>query len=781
MGGTMVESIPFQNLRVGDVLQRTRLRIGTSKVKDGATVFISTSGEKHYFRGNSEHAQSNEMSEYSASLKIAGKALGIGWSIALGGYYGSFQLAADKDLHLNVHAIKWTGIESIPFDKLTMEGLISLLEPKCQKAVRYLLAEYEKIRYNFLNLDEQQILANKQRQGIASDYGKQVNKFLDDFGDGIVVGILWGGYTVLDLAIHFHDIEERCRVGAEGVMTVAGPYFAGPVSAAWGKKGSVDNSSATAKLTPYVWGDCMDGLVSSWNQKFSEAATKFETFKDVDVFPSTILNQKPPTPTLPAFQPPNAQTQKDMRIDGLKAVSIACAFEQYLAECEANKTKPTRKLDEFIADFQAKAEEPKLPEISVEKILPNKAAVNAINRDGAAVNLGQPSPNPKLVPPAPMVNDPREAYTPVGVWVMRWGQLFPWITTATKNALPPPEDASWDPMRYRILLQDLVSLERIYRHVAGSRVDIEAFKNNNGAGGIADEFAGAISTLMEWGVSGTFPPKADLPLGDTAWKILRHWDKLGSRFRAAHLGFAVYSNWHRSNEGADHFVFTDLDLPSNTFSGRTVNFNGHNYAIFKHTMKALPLIIPDVVAGADPGVFCFICTGKTDGKRAWDGVLGIDCPSSPRFKSNEVMHVLFRSVSNKQLAESFSDGDKPEAYAVRFSAAGVWETISISCFVTNTITIFKGKDNLDKNSSVGMFPIPFSSAGPLDGWSGPAVATGVRDIEAALSKLKDSAANLPLWTPDSDSWPGKSLDPDEVYSIHTMDSALYLGLVDNPK
>jgi hypothetical protein len=781
----MGESIPLYGLRVGDVLQGANLKVATSKVKDGATEFISASGEVLIFSGNSEHVYSNEMNEYSASLKAAGRWPAIEGSLALSGYYGSFKSAADRDLHMTVHAIKWTGIESIPLHKLTMGGLVSLLEPNCKHAVVSLLDEYAKLQDDFVNVDEKTILSDPKKQARAREYGKKVNEFLNKFGDGIVVRILWGGYAVLDLAIHFRDTEERTRVGAEGEITVATPAFTGSVSAAWGKKGSLVQGSATAKLTHSVWGSCMDGLVSSWDQKFSEAATKIGTFKDVDVFPSTILKQKPPTPTLPAFQPTTAQKIKDMGVDGLKAISIAREYERYLADCKAKGTTPTRKLDDFIADFQAKAEEPKLPEISVEKILPNKAAVNAINRGGAAdnlganaaVNLGADRPPPVLAndgQPAPG-NDPRAAYTPIGVWVMRWGQVFPWITTATKNALPPPDDASWDPVRYRILLQDLLSLERIYRRMAGSEVKIGAFQKDNGLGGIADQFANATSTLMEWGVSGKFPSKASLPLGDAAWKILRHWDKLGHIFRAAHLGFAVYSNWHRGRgSNADHYVFTKTGPYTQgdwaMLTGRSVDFNGDNYSVFKETMKALPLIIPDVVPGADPWVFCFICTGGTstlNGKQlAYDGVLTVSTWNLPY---NSAVHALTRLVPKEVLADWF-----------RFDPVSVGGKIKIPCFLAKTPTNWQAVDNFDGNTCVVMLPIPYSAALGLDGWKGTTVATGVSGIEGSLSKLKENMANLPLWTSDSDGWSGKQVDPDESYNVNIMDDVLYLGLVDKP-
>jgi hypothetical protein len=72
-------------------------------------------------------------------------------------------------------------------------------------------------------------------------------------------------------------------------------------------------------------------------------------------------------------------------------------------------------------------------------------------------------------------------FVPIGVWVLNWADIFPWLATGYCHAIDDTSEAE-TMIKVRMMAQDFVTLSRLYRYAGNLKMVIPeepAFANEN--------------------------------------------------------------------------------------------------------------------------------------------------------------------------------------------------------------------------------------------------------------------------------------------------------------
>ena len=145
-------------------------------------------------------------------------------------------------------------------------------------------------------------------------------------------------------------------------------------------------------------------------------------------------------------------------------------------------------------------------------------------------------------------------YTPLGVWIANWSDLFPWLSIASLNSIDSTQESE-DLLRFRTVIQDFDALRKIYyyAHDVGLKVGDLDFLS------IADSFSSQMAKLAEsTTVSMKELKNAIARLSDNARAIYKKWVEVGFlRDCELGLGFVYDNDWTLS--------ITLLDDPHDIF------------------------------------------------------------------------------------------------------------------------------------------------------------------------------------------------------------------------
>ena len=162
------------------------------------------------------------------------------------------------------------------------------------------------------------------------------NAFYENFGAGIVVGIVWGGWGTVKLVFTANADESKWEGGGTMNFSYAGEGTAVDVAATYGHTQDSIDEKAGADLTCFYNGDCVKDDTQSWfNDLNKSAQSSLDSLGKEPVSrasASTGGTVKPPS--IPEFIKPKPEkkitdlfTQIDS-LQGLEAYAQAAAFEK---------------------------------------------------------------------------------------------------------------------------------------------------------------------------------------------------------------------------------------------------------------------------------------------------------------------------------------------------------------------------------------------------------------------------------------------------------------------
>jgi hypothetical protein len=378
-------------------------------------------------------------------------------------------------------------------------------------------------------------------------------------------------------------------------------------------------------------------------------------------------------------------------------------------------------------------------------------------------------------------------YEPLGVWIVDWARLFPWLVTGHDNAVTKGIKAM-DWIRLRTLHQDCLSLTRLYDRLEGEGCKVLVNDKPVDFRGIRNSFSHVAEGIAEFLPSRSVKDVSDKirsfisGMSADARNIYATWDEF-PQFRRCELGAGVIFEhgdyWNPSrvlpnttvcDVGSD-FVYNGVKVGLE-IQQETCSFQEPDYSAFARYGKAWPFIIPDA------HILAFVSVGSA----STSGILGFtrNIPSlqDTFFLSKQVTCLTQWGVDGRRdFARRRGDPDNPwwsACFALPFAE---WDQKNPPDQPTPDLNVEIASTGTPKY--LRLFPIPFDAARGISDWKGCAMTTGMGTLGKDLKAIKDELSQLNRYTFDSDLWDGVREVKDLIYSMESLKPS-YIGLTEAP-
>jgi hypothetical protein len=381
----------------------------------------------------------------------------------------------------------------------------------------------------------------------------------------------------------------------------------------------------------------------------------------------------------------------------------------------------------------------------------------------AAPELSQPGYSAVEPLPSTQMSD----YTPIGVWIANWEDLFPWLADGIQNTigdLGPAESV----IRYRTMLQDFLALSKLYytaqncnfgfASVGCQASDLRQIADSfaSGCSKLQDRFQNQRAGSLNSADYDSAIQDAYAHLSKAAQKIYKKWNELYF-LRGCELGLGIVDSDSCSysvNEDGKS-VWSDIPLISNNRFFLTwrqacaFSPDRKDYESFASFYKVLPLIHPDGerIFAFGPGSGMLAATFKCD--RGFLKNMSFGC---------------------------FASKDSHWKWGDSLDGLSAWPNSAPLEFTPNSDGPLRCLEN--KAHGFKLYPVPFSAAKGVE-WKGQSLSRNVAsdsDLRAQLKELTSQLEAGPSWSFSSDQW-RTDWKGDDYYRFSLIPTQ-YLGLLD---
>jgi hypothetical protein len=785
-------SNPLYGLQIGSVALSAPAGFAAPVLQSGLTKFISQASGEISMSGSSEYVYSDEMNQGSVGLCGSYGVSGISKITSkLQLYYGHTKANTGKTLSITLNAIDWAGVEYIDFNNITASALIAGLSEGPRQKLTTALEKFVAMQKVLgANTDPGKPLAedNALKKEV-KDWVLAVEDFYRNFGTSLVVGVLWGGWGTAKLEFQTTGEENRWKYGGSGNFTYAGTGATVSISAAYGGSKSTIGQKASAKVTASYNGGCVQAKVEKWASDLTAlASTGLSEVGNKDVTRSAALAAPIEAPSIPDFVAPKKESKvtdlfKEIKsLDGLKAYAQAAAWQKRKDDGKKES------LEDFLKKADAKNNVSGIPDgATVSPITPLDSDDDSSLRN---LRAGPPTAGGRDEQPKPQPQYDVSKYEPLGVWIVNWAQLFPWLVSGHDNAVTKSAKAlEW--IRLKTLCQDCLSLTRLYDRLDGEGCSILVDGKAVDFRGIRDSFS-RVATLVGDFLS-TVPAVTVVSdkikyfisqMRPDARSIYAKWDEV-PHFRRCELGAGIIYQLAAigSMQGTNSTV-SDLKIQGSRIEiqQETCAFQEPDYSVFSRYGKAWPFIIPD------GQILAFVSVGSA----STSGILTFNMDS---YSYRNTTFSLTKQAIPAELGRCEpNDRERSGDYWLMTSGYDVLGR-RVVLGVERALPFYpfnKSAPDLTISATIGntdigrfhLYPIPFDAAHGVDDWKGCAMTTGMGTLGNNLKAIKDELSKLNRYTFDSDFWDGVSFKPTEegkdiFYSVATMKRS-YIGVTEGP-
>jgi len=732
---------PLYGMTIGTVIDGLTGKATASVVDGEITIMVPQQSGKTMMTGHSDYVYSDNMNQGSLSVVGSYGVSGISeLSGALSVYFGKSTAKSTKTVDVTYNAIAWGGIECIDFNNLSVSEFIAGLKSNAQKSVLAVFEAYTALKKELGGLTLTEAYKSPKKppklDGLLKDWTSLSERFISNNGDGIVVGILWGGWGSVHMSLTSSGAQQKLNYGGEGEFSYAGVDKSMAVKAIYDGSQSESSSGVIVTCSSDYSGLCMKEIVNNWFKTVSEKS--FSDLANISVFEKapgiTSGVNKPNIPEFVKPKPDNTLTSKIGQISNLEGLKF---YAQVAAYEKEKKENPKITLDDFIKKLDKPADLSKLEGLAKEiktnsvGVLPVKLHKDSLVSVGSA-KAEQPKSRKEI-----------SDYVPLGVWITNWADLFPWLATGYDNNISNDDNARVQ-VKAHTMIQDFMTLSRLYYRVSQAVFYLETETSlfldyDTDAHQIADAFAHAGAILIE--KIGSIPYKdtqAILAATDEAYKglntagrtIYKKWDE--TKFlRNCELGVGITDIDGKSISAIEH-IDSSIKI---SWSKCCYSADQQNHSAFASFVKGCPVITP-------LGEIVLLITSDCSA-----GFL-ISVPERvPGYILNPTPYVDV-------------DGE--------VTLAGPYSPDSGKKVLTN----LEGK-------GLTLTPIPFSAAKGIT-WKGSLMSTGIgacTGLKEQLENLQKRLSNRQSWTLSSEHWENISWEEGNCYSMKNLRTS-YIGLVE---
>ncbi len=735
------DSNPLLGVTIGSTIFSGGGKFNSSVVKAPISVMIAQEEASKSMSGQSSYVYSDEMNQGSLGMSGAYGVTGVSkLKSSFSAYVGKSSAASSKSVSVNYNAVSVGGIEYINFEQLNASEFLAGLNDSCRQSATGVLELYNKViaAAAAFGVDLAEILISKDPKydpvkKLVDDWVRASTKFTSNFGDGLVVGIIWGAYGGVNMLMTSRSDATSWKYGGAADFSYANVVTSVAVKATYDGGQSGASADVAVNCTSFVSGSVLASQIDTWlNQVIGKSFAELADVKVMDKAPDMKITSG--GPPIPDFEKPKPSKDLANKVGEIKDLDSLNTFAKAQAYDEAKKKNPDLTLDQFLKEAEKPAETEKL------EILENvteENEVDTLSDDDESRDLSLSANNSNIANEddaahtlrAMKTDSPDSAmaakveasgYVPLGVWVSNWADILPWMAQGYYNSIDKIED--YQAIQERVMLQDYQTLSRLY-YIADT-AGITEFKRkdpklqNVSALSIANEFANAAGKMQEYQGNVAQIKKIFEELGTPAKSIYTLWNDI-TFLRNCELGLGLIKN----KKSIDKSISSDNERQ--TYSLSNCSFEGKNYNVFSSFFKVLPLITPDGeiwAFGPEKGGLSAIYPGE----------------------------IIFSKPSRAKYLPFTYDKAK--------------------------------KILVNKENDITLYPIPFSAANNVDKWKGMSLSTNIGSIKSfndSLNALNDDLKKLTAWTYSSQNWDKNWKGTD--YYIQRKIKKQYLGLVNEIK
>lgn len=588
---------PFFAVRIGSVIRGATGRfqapiITTRKVNNkdvGITVMIKDQDVQKSMTGASSYVYDDSLNQgfagVSGSYGLSGLArINSGLSAHTGNSIA--ELSEEVKVNFNVQMI--SGVEYIDFEQLNVEDFINSLKGGPKDGALDSLDKYNKIMAKIGTADRLlEILKEKEPDPkivtLVKEWVSSVQLFFNNYGDGIVVGAVWGGIGTVSLTMNNESTENSWKYGTKGNFTYAGLGKALTVEAAYDGSNTNRESKVTVQTKTWHIGNCVESQVDEWSKLVKgKAFSEISSIELLEKAPEIGTVNDPPK--VPEFKAPEREPKITDRIKeikdlkGLEAFAKAAAYEKAKAEGSQLTLK----------EFLSLSEENANPQNVME--LQDGIAINDLDVLAGDVqfNTGFEIEEHLETSAAEIETTDNSGFTVLGVWIANWADLFPWMATGYLNQIDNIS-STLEIIKKQCMIQDFLTLAKTYFMLEATGTSHEEFKMADFVQ-LAQNFSAQAGYVRDNFDDAAVIQNALDGLGYDARKIYEKWNEI-KFLRSAELGLGVLhkgKSIEDSIKNADHVN----DFTRVWHNLKTCSFLPRNYSAFSSFLKVVPFITP---------------------------------------------------------------------------------------------------------------------------------------------------------------------------------------------
>ncbi len=539
-----------------------------------------------FMSGHSSYVYSDTLNEASIGMSGAYGVSGVSkLSSSLSTYGGNVSATASKSIDVNYNVSMISGIEYIDFDSLTAENMLNALTAGPKDLATDVLDKFNTLRdyqrqNNLTLFDHNMMMIQDARQDeLVQEWLTGLKRFTNAYGDGIVVGIVWGGSGSVSMSMTSRNFEDNWKYGGNAEFTYAGTGASASVAGSYNGAQNTKDANVDVSCRAVSSGGCVAQQVDRWFETVSgKSFAEISGIKMLDQVPA--MGSISPPPQIPPFIIPKndpsitEKLEKIGQLGSTEELSVLSGCEKMKSEDSTitpEKYREKARQSNTLEKFNALAQTLKENRINV---LADITSSNK-HKPHIAKNTGM-----QVTP---------EDYAPLGVWILNWSEIFPWLSTGYLNEITDTAAAE-DALRKRCMMQDFCSLSNIYYTFYTSKIWLDDLKIKAPLQ-IADSFSHALAELKNMLDEEDAISRAYELLGEDAQKIYRRWNDIGF-LRNAELGLGLLANGNISVTN-ELLNTKPLPFPEAIYRGSHCIFSGSNHNAFSSFLKLLPLIDTD--------------------------------------------------------------------------------------------------------------------------------------------------------------------------------------------
>jgi hypothetical protein len=343
-------------------------------------------------RGQSDLLYTTGMNQ--ASIGVAGS-YGVEGvqkvTAAVSAYFGYSSAELRKQTSVVYEIVQWGGYEYINFDQLTPLELLGSLAKAPQALAGQALDRYNKY---MTKLDEilnhpYVVIAgwsvpevfdlfrdqfsiqpkHKNLKLLASlvedsrtfhrEWMEKASEFRKNYGEGMVVGVLWGGIGQATMTVEDKADAAAWKYGGGSKFSYESTGASVAVEATYDASGSQDRSQIRVRCDTNWSGDCVAGQVNSWKDALDDKA--FTEVSGIKPLGAPALSVTKGFPKVPAFVKPTKVEKETKQLTKAKVETAAKLATYDKAKALFEKMNPGKDFEKSINGFlkRATTERPK--------------------------------------------------------------------------------------------------------------------------------------------------------------------------------------------------------------------------------------------------------------------------------------------------------------------------------------------------------------------------------------------------------------------------------------